>query len=69
MCTILKTDLGSPLQIIDSEDALATFQRSVTVPKEAFEKSLNVSVPFAVIFRFNNLTVRKNISISPLLTK
>ncbi|XP_049445325.1 adhesion G-protein coupled receptor G2-like isoform X2 [Epinephelus fuscoguttatus] len=51
------------ISIIDSEDALATFQRSVTVPKEAFEKSLNVSVPFAVIFRFNNLTAESSSTI------
>ncbi|XP_078030040.1 adhesion G protein-coupled receptor G3-like isoform X3 [Epinephelus lanceolatus] len=57
--------LHDSISIIDSEDALATFQRSVVVPKEAFEKiqSQNVSVPFAVIFRFNNLTDESNSTI------
>lgn len=54
--------LCSSLQIIDSSNNLGSFSRSITVPKEAFEKSvhLNVSVPFAAVLRFNNLaTVRK----------
>ncbi|KAM3602476.1 uncharacterized protein V6R79_004911 [Siganus canaliculatus] len=46
------------INIIDNKDSLATFSRSVTVPKEAFEKlnGTNVTVPFAALFRFNNLT-------------
>ncbi|XP_038583654.1 uncharacterized protein LOC119909480 [Micropterus salmoides] len=45
------------ISIIDNTDTMATFSRSVTVPKEAFEKSFssNVSVVFAVLMRFTNL--------------
>ncbi|XP_045917370.1 adhesion G-protein coupled receptor G2-like [Micropterus dolomieu] len=45
------------ISIIDNTDTMATFSRSVTVPKEAFEKafSSNVSVAFAVLMRFTNL--------------
>lgn len=42
---------------------LNAFQRSITVPKEAFEQAvkMNVTVPFAAVMRFNNLvTVRKD---------
>lgn len=56
------------LQLIDSKENLASFSRSITVPKEAFEKStgLNNTVPFAAFLTFKNLTkVRKNISNSP----
>ncbi|XP_041815331.1 adhesion G-protein coupled receptor G5-like [Chelmon rostratus] len=45
------------INIIESRDSLASFARSVTVPKEAFEKSakMNISAPFAAFLRFPNL--------------
>ncbi|XP_074472666.1 adhesion G-protein coupled receptor G5-like [Sebastes fasciatus] len=47
------------MSIVDGADALAQYSRSIKVSKEAFEKavSLNVSVPFAAILRFNNLAL------------
>nr|XP_046228298.1 adhesion G protein-coupled receptor G3-like isoform X2 [Scatophagus argus] len=48
---------NSSMNIIENKDFLDSFTRSVTVPKEAFEKSisLNISVPFAAVFRFLNM--------------
>ncbi|KAM7395107.1 hypothetical protein PAMA_006723 [Pampus argenteus] len=45
------------MNIIDNKNHLPQFSRSVTVPKEAFEKatSLNVSVPFVAVVRFHNM--------------
>ncbi|KAM7367658.1 hypothetical protein PAMP_013943 [Pampus punctatissimus] len=45
------------MNIIDNKDYLPQFSRSVTVPKESFEKaiSLNVSVPFVAVVRFHNM--------------
>lgn len=58
--------------MVDDKDKLDVFSRSIAVPKEAFLQSLdmNVSVPFAAMFRFLNMTkVRKsNISVSPSMT-
>ena len=48
--------------MVDSKDKLDVFSRSIAVPEEAFKQSLsmNVSVPFAAVFRFLNMTkVRK----------
>ncbi|XP_037606901.1 adhesion G-protein coupled receptor G6-like [Sebastes umbrosus] len=47
------------MSIVDGADELAQYSRSITVSKEAFEKavSLNVSMPFAAILRFNNLAL------------
>ncbi|KAI3364138.1 hypothetical protein L3Q82_010953, partial [Scortum barcoo] len=46
------------MNIIESRDKLASYSRSVTVTKEAFEQAvkLNVSVPFAAVLRFTNMT-------------
>ncbi|XP_034097141.1 uncharacterized protein LOC117563087, partial [Gymnodraco acuticeps] len=45
------------MNIVESRDVLGKFSRSVSVSKEAFEKtaSLNKTVPFVALFRFNNL--------------
>ncbi|XP_033991457.1 LOW QUALITY PROTEIN: adhesion G-protein coupled receptor G1-like [Trematomus bernacchii] len=45
------------MNIVENSDYLGKFSRSVSVSKEAFEKavSLNITVPFAALFRFNNL--------------
>ncbi|XP_068433645.1 uncharacterized protein [Clinocottus analis] len=45
------------IYIVENQDNLSKFSRSVTLPKEAFEKtaSLNVSVPFVAVLRFINL--------------
>ncbi|XP_071323975.1 adhesion G-protein coupled receptor G5-like [Trachinotus anak] len=50
------------LSIIEDKASLVQFSRSVTVSKEAFEKaqSMNVSVPFAAVFRFLNMAQEKN---------
>ncbi|XP_059211816.1 adhesion G-protein coupled receptor G2-like [Centropristis striata] len=50
------------MKIIEDKRALAQFSRSVTVSKEAFQKALdmNISVPFAAILRFFNLTSDEN---------
>ncbi|KAM6906807.1 adhesion G-protein coupled receptor G1-like [Lycodopsis pacificus] len=50
------------IRIVDGSDSLAQFARSVSVPKEAFEKSLSldVDVPFVVLLRFNNLALDMN---------
>lgn len=70
--TITPNSLCSSLQMVDDKDKLDAFSRSIAVPKEAFLQSLdmNVSVPFAAMFRFLNMTkVRKsNISVSPSMT-
>lgn len=45
--------------------ALSQFSRSVTVSKEAFKKamSLNITAPFAAVFRFLNMSkVRRKIN-------
>ncbi|XP_020495594.2 adhesion G-protein coupled receptor G5 [Labrus bergylta] len=49
---------NNDINIIENRDSLAQFSRSVTVSKEAFEQAinLNVSVPFAAMIRFNNLS-------------
>lgn len=46
------------INIVNTRDSLTSFSRSVTVPKEAFEKSVNskVAIPFAALFRFTNMT-------------
>ncbi|XP_068564316.1 adhesion G-protein coupled receptor G5-like [Cebidichthys violaceus] len=45
------------ISIVDGSYNLAQYSRSVSVPKEAFEKSLslNVRVPFLALLRFNHL--------------
>ncbi|XP_028460215.1 adhesion G-protein coupled receptor G2 [Perca flavescens] len=44
------------MSIIENEETLATFSRSVTVSKEAFVKARsNVTIPFAGVIRFLNL--------------
>ncbi|KAJ4929048.1 hypothetical protein JOQ06_004669 [Pogonophryne albipinna] len=45
------------MNILENSDDLGKFSRSVSVSKEAFEKaaSLNITVPFVAVFRFNNL--------------
>ncbi|XP_075940107.1 adhesion G-protein coupled receptor G2-like [Anarhichas minor] len=50
------------IRIVDGSDILDQYSRSVSVPKEAFEKSLslNVSVPFVVVLRFTNLALDMN---------
>ncbi|XP_031717542.1 adhesion G-protein coupled receptor G6-like [Anarrhichthys ocellatus] len=50
------------IRIVDGSDNLAQYSRSVSVPKEAFEKSLslNVSVQFVVLLRFTNLALDMN---------
>ncbi|KAK9531313.1 hypothetical protein VZT92_010746 [Zoarces viviparus] len=50
------------IRIVDGSDILARYSRSVSVPKEAFEKSLslNISVPFVVVLRFSNLASDMN---------
>ncbi|XP_042359741.1 adhesion G-protein coupled receptor G2-like [Plectropomus leopardus] len=52
---------GSPndnINVIEGGDSLPQFSRSVTVPKEAFDKVVNANVitPFAAVFRFLNMT-------------
>ncbi|XP_027140306.1 adhesion G-protein coupled receptor G2 [Larimichthys crocea] len=48
----------SELNIIEERKELEKFSRSVTVSKEAFEEALkmNISVPFAAVFRFINMS-------------
>ncbi|KAM8726123.1 adhesion G-protein coupled receptor G5 [Acanthopagrus schlegelii] len=50
------------ISMVDSKDKLDVFSRSIAVPEEAFEQSLrmNVSVPFAAVFRFLNMTKDEN---------
>ncbi|XP_030577852.1 adhesion G-protein coupled receptor G2-like [Archocentrus centrarchus] len=51
------------INIIENRESLKSFSRSVTVPKEAFDKAVasNITVPFAALFRFSNLaTDEKN---------
>ncbi|XP_033932365.1 adhesion G-protein coupled receptor G5-like isoform X1 [Pseudochaenichthys georgianus] len=45
------------MNIVENSDVLGTFSRSVSVSKEAFEKAatLNITIPFVALFRFNNL--------------
>ncbi|TKS76365.1 Adhesion G-protein coupled receptor G6 [Collichthys lucidus] len=48
----------SELSIIEGRKELKKYSRSVTVSKEAFEEALkmNISVPFAAVFRFINMS-------------
>lgn len=48
----------SVLQILDEGEDLYAFSRSVSMPKEAFEKALssNISAPFVAVCRFHNMT-------------
>lgn len=48
----------SVFQIIYEGEDLGGFSRSVSMPKEAFEKALssNVSAPFVAVCRFHNMT-------------
>ncbi|KAM6915047.1 adhesion G-protein coupled receptor G2-like [Xenentodon cancila] len=49
---------GDPMQIIENDTILANLPRSVTVSKEAFDQAVssNVSVLFAAVLRFMNMT-------------
>ncbi|XP_070397913.1 uncharacterized protein [Nothobranchius furzeri] len=49
---------NSNLNIIGDAQTLSTFSRSVTVSKEAFQQAMssNISIPFAAIIRFLNMT-------------
>ncbi|XP_041660673.1 adhesion G-protein coupled receptor G5-like [Cheilinus undulatus] len=46
------------MSIVDDNNTLLQFPRSVTVPKEAFDQAVhaNISVPFVALFRFINMT-------------
>ncbi|XP_055005236.1 adhesion G-protein coupled receptor G2-like isoform X2 [Boleophthalmus pectinirostris] len=51
------TKINETFNILEEKNILSNFSRSVTVSKEAFElaKSLNISEPFAAVFRFLNI--------------
>lgn len=53
---------NASINMVDDKDKLDVFSRSIAVPKEAFLQSLdmNVSVPFAAMFRFLNMTKDEN---------
>ncbi|XP_038133491.1 adhesion G-protein coupled receptor G2-like [Cyprinodon tularosa] len=51
-------DPNDKLKIIEDREYLEGFLRSVSIPKEAFEKafSSNITLPFAAVLRFMNLS-------------
>ncbi|XP_047244406.1 adhesion G-protein coupled receptor G2-like isoform X2 [Girardinichthys multiradiatus] len=55
-------DPNDKLKIVEDPETLKTFSRSVSISKEAFEKavSLNISVPFAAVLRFMNMSQDEN---------
>lgn len=55
------TKPNDSFNILDNRMALSQFSRSVTVSKEAFKKamSLNITAPFAAVFRFLNMSKDK----------
>ncbi|XP_075893583.1 adhesion G-protein coupled receptor G1-like [Nelusetta ayraudi] len=55
---LLQPLFHSVSQILDEGEDLGAFCRSVSMPKEAFEKALssNISSPFVAVFRFHNMT-------------
>lgn len=55
---LLQPLFHSVSQILEEREDLGAFSRSVSMPKEAFEKALssNVSAPFVAVCRFHNMT-------------
>ncbi|MEQ2163593.1 hypothetical protein GOODEAATRI_031815, partial [Goodea atripinnis] len=55
-------DPNDKLKIVEDPETLKTFSRSVSISKEAFEKavSLNISIPFAAVLRFMNMSQDEN---------
>lgn len=52
------TNITQGFNILEERHTTRKFSRSLTVPKDAFEKtlSLNISEPFAAVFRFLNMS-------------
>lgn len=63
------THVCSSPQMIEDKATLTQYSRSVTMPKEAFNKAVcQHMLPFVSVLRFNNLiSVRNNIKMSPLV--